>query len=280
MDMDGKVLRTVHSDAVNTSGLAFGGGYLWVMSNTSDASSGVHKVDLASGKEIAHLQIPLSPNNISGGIHGAQWHEGKLWIVNNRMRSLIRMNPANWTGEIQIPMNVPEEMTRFHDITFDKDGTILQVVANMSSRHYGESKAGLARYDAGSGKLIEVISFVDGSCDPHGLEMRNGTLISCDAGFHPGWPIDNSPSSGYIFRIDLQDRGRPRAAPTKRRQGIRQRAHLTVLTMAAAVLAAGAGGASAQMAAAPQKPLRRAAGRRFRSRAGPRRAAHGLSRPS
>jgi hypothetical protein len=203
MDMTGKLLKTCESDAVNVSGLAFGNGSLWVMSNTTDASSGIHQVDVASGKEVAQRQIPLSPNNITGGIHGAQWHDGKLWIANNRMRSLIRMNPVNWTGELQFPIAAPLGLGRFHDFTFDKDGTILQVIANEKSKNYSENIAGLVRYDASDGKALETITFVPGSCDPHGLEYHNGVLVGCDAGFHPGWPNQSSPFSGWVFRIDL-----------------------------------------------------------------------------
>jgi hypothetical protein len=203
MDMNGKLLKTCESDAVNVSGLAYGNGSLWVMSNTTDATSGVHQVDVASGKEVAQRQIPLSPNNITGGIHGAQWHDGKLWIANNRMRSLIRMNPVAWMGELQFPIAAPLGLGRFHDFTFDKDGTILQVIANEGSKNYSENIAGLVRYDASDGKALETITFVPGSCDPHGLEYHNGVLVGCDAGFHPGWPNQSSPFSGWVSRIDL-----------------------------------------------------------------------------
>ena len=203
MDMTGALLKTCESDAVNVSGLAYGNRSLWVMSNTTDTTSGVHQVDVTSGKEVAQRQIPLSPNNITGGIHGAQWHDGKLWIANNRMRSLIRMNPVNWTGELQFPIAAPLGLGRFHDFTFDKDGTILQVIANEKSKNYGENIAGLVRYDASNGKALETITFVPGSCDPHGLEYHNGVLVGCDAGFHPGWPNQSSPFSGWVFRIDL-----------------------------------------------------------------------------
>jgi hypothetical protein len=203
MDMNGKLLKTCESGAVNSSGLAYGDGSLWVMSNTDDASSGIHQVDVASGRQVAQRQIPLSPNNITGGIHGAQWHDGKLWIANNRMRSLIRMNPVNWTGELQFPIASPPGMGRYHDFTFDKDGSLLQVIANEQSRNYGENKAGLVRLDPQTGKSLETITFVPGSCDPHGLEYHNGMLVGCDAGFHPGWPNESSPSGGWVFRIDL-----------------------------------------------------------------------------
>ena len=202
MDWNGKLLKTLYSDASNTSGLAWGGGALWAMSNVSDPSTGVHQVDLASGREVAHRQIPLSPGNVTGGIHGAQWHDGKLWIVNNRMHSMIRMNTGNWTAEVQIPIASTPGMDRYHDITFDKDGTLLQVVANNSTGEH-DTKAGLVRYNAQTGQPLETITFVEGSCDPHGLEIHNGMLISCNAGYHPGWKDHESASSGWVFSIEL-----------------------------------------------------------------------------
>lgn len=203
MDTNGKLLQTRESNASNTSGLAVGNGSLWVMSNTSDAATGIHQVDIASGRQTAQRQIPLSPNNVTGGIHGGQWHDGKLWIANNRMRSLMRINPQTWTGEVQFPIASPPGMGRFHDFTFDRDGTILVVIANEGSKDHTQNVAGLMRVDATTGRAIETITFAPGSCDPHGLAYHNGQLISCDAGYHPGWANLDSPSSGWIFRIDL-----------------------------------------------------------------------------
>jgi hypothetical protein len=48
----------------------------------------------------------------------------------------------------------------------------------------------------------------------HDVTVWNGQLYGVDAGEHPGWPIDekyarpgfpelNSPSGGYVFKIDL-----------------------------------------------------------------------------
>ena len=203
MDMNGKVLKTVESNASNTSGLAFGNDDLYVCSNTDDETSGIHKVNVASGKETATLQLPLSPNNRMGGCHGAQWHNGKVWIANNRMRSLMRMDPVSWKADLQIPIYSPPKMGRFHDFTFDKDGTMLQVIANEGSKNHGENIAGLVRMEAETGKPLEIITFEPGSCDPHGLEFINGQLVGCDAGYHPGWANYDSPSSQWIFRIDL-----------------------------------------------------------------------------
>ena len=50
--------------------------------------------------------------------------------------------------------------------------------------------------------------------DIHDVTVINGQLYGVDAGEHPGWPIEkkyerpgfphlNSPSGGYVFKIDL-----------------------------------------------------------------------------
>ena len=128
---------------------------------------------MASGKEVAQLQLPLSPNNRMGGCHGAKWYaHGKLWVANNRMRSLMRMDPVTWKAELQIPIYSPPGMGRFHDFTFDKDGTLLQVIANEGSKNHSENIAGLVRMEAETGKPLEIITFEPGSCDPHGLDYH------------------------------------------------------------------------------------------------------------
>jgi len=52
-------------------------------------------------------------------------------------------------------------------------------------------------------RVLEMAELVPGSSDPHGLAMHDGALISCDAGIHPGWPNYDSPTTGWIFRIDI-----------------------------------------------------------------------------
>jgi len=51
--------------------------------------------------------------------------------------------------------------------------------------------------------LLETAQFAETDSDPHGLAWHNGVLYSCDAGIHPGWPENKSPTHGSIFRIDL-----------------------------------------------------------------------------
>jgi hypothetical protein len=88
-----------------------------------------------------------------------------------------------------------------HGITWD-NGTIWEVTGNESTR-YADGRPGLVRYDAATGKVLETVEFVPGSSDPHGLAMHDGVLIGCDAGIHPGWPNNDSPTAGWIFRVDF-----------------------------------------------------------------------------
>ena len=205
MDLTGKILMQRESDSSNMVGVVEGNGSLWIAADDDAPKAGIYKVDLASGKQTAHLQVPLSPGGISGHLHGLQWQDGKLWVSNDRMKSLMRIDPMTWTPELEIPMFTPPGMSRYHGITIDKDGSILQVIADDQSTSYKDPRfvAGLSRMDQ-DGKAIETITFVPGSCDPHGLAYHDGQLYGCDAGYHPGWHTNyDSPFSAMIFRIDI-----------------------------------------------------------------------------
>jgi len=199
VDWTGKLLKTLTSSSQDTSGLAYGDGCVWVGANIGP--EGIYQVDM-SGRQISHRQMPLGPSH-GGGCHGAQWHDGKLWVVANRLRGLVRMDPKSWTAEFMVPIyNETDETKRWHDMTFDRDGFIWLVTGN-DSKSFAGGRPGLAKYDPLTGDLLELVAFEPGSADPHGLEFHDGALISCDAGYHPGWPVGDSPSSGYVFRIEL-----------------------------------------------------------------------------
>jgi len=200
VDWNGKLLKTVYTNSRNTSGMAYGNGCVWMMANQEP--EGVFQVDMNS-KEVSHRQIPLGlPGHDGGGSHGAQWHNGKLWIVANRPRLMLRVDPKTWAPEVAIPIYVTPEKPRWHDMTFDAQGNIWMVTGN-DSKSFKEGTPGLVKYDGNSGAVLGTYDFVPGSCDPHGLEFHNGTLISCDAGIHPGWPNGDSPSAGWIFKIEM-----------------------------------------------------------------------------
>jgi hypothetical protein len=198
VDWNGKLLKTVMTPSRNTSGMAVGGGYVWMCANAPP--EGIFQVDMNS-RLISHHQIPLGPPDNGGGCHGGMWHDGKLWIVALRIRGILRVDPKTFAPEYMIPFYQAPDRMRYHGCAWD-NGTVWQVIGNDSKR-YSEGRPGLVRYEAATGKVLEIVDFLPGSCDPHGLAMHDGKLISCDAGIHPGWPNLDSPTSGWIFRIDF-----------------------------------------------------------------------------
>jgi hypothetical protein len=198
VDWNGKVLKTVTTPSRNTSGMAYGDGHLWMCANA--APEGVFQVDLNS-HVVSHRQIPLGPASDGGGCHGALWNEGKLWIASLRLKGILRVDPATWQPEFLIPFYQAPDRNRYHAIAWD-NGAIWQVVGN-DCKGYAEYRPGLVKYEAATGKVLETVNFMPGSSDPHGLAMHDGALVSCDAGIHPGWPNGDSPTSGWIFRIDF-----------------------------------------------------------------------------
>jgi hypothetical protein len=199
VDWNGKLLKTVKTPSRNTSGMAVGGGYVWMVANA--APNGVFQVDMNS-KLVSHRQIPLGTPTDGGGSHGAHWQDGKLWISSLRLRGNLRVDPVTWQPEFMIPFyQLHPNWVRYHDITWD-NGTIWQVIGNDSTGH-ADYRPGLVRYDAATGKVLEVVELLPGSSDPHGLVMHDGKLIACDAGIHPNWPNKDSPTAGWIFQIDF-----------------------------------------------------------------------------
>jgi hypothetical protein len=63
--------------------------------------------------------------------------------------------------------------------------------------------AGLIQYDNTTGRVLSTAAFAKTDCVPHGLAWHDGALYSSDAGIHPGWEDDVSPTHGYIFKIDF-----------------------------------------------------------------------------
>jgi hypothetical protein len=198
VDWKGKLQKTVPSQSRNTSGMAVGGGYVWMCANS--APEGVFQVDM-TGKQVSHRQIPLGPADNGGGCHGALWQDGKLWIASLRLRAIVRVDPASWTPEFMIPFYLSPEKPRYHAIAWD-NGSIWQIIGNDCKTHT-EYRPALVRYDAATGAVVETVDFEPDSADPHGLAMHDGALVSCDAGIHPGWSTNDSPTSGWIFRIDI-----------------------------------------------------------------------------
>jgi hypothetical protein len=203
MDWNGKVVKTYESASQVTSGLAVSDTSLYVIANNETdyppPYTGVHNLDVKTGKTSWVKPIPLG----GGGTHGAQWHDGKLWIIASRLNAMIRVDPESWTCDYAIRIrNDSPDTTRSHDMTFDDQGFIWLATAS-TSKNYAEGVQGMSKYDPKTGEVLEQVTLEPGSCDPHGLGFYKGALIGCDAGHHPGWPDKDGPGVGWIFRIEL-----------------------------------------------------------------------------
>jgi len=207
-DWNGKKLKTVMTDSYNTSGLAFGNGHVWMGAN--GGPEGVYEVDM-NGRTVSHRQIPLGPADNGGGCHGLMFHDGKLWIVANRIKGILRVDPKTFAPEFMIPITT----ARWHGIAWDDGvpgGAIWMVTGSSDINRYvmqngklhHTTTCGLMKYSATTGQLLETAEFEDGTADAHGLAMHNGKLISCDAGVGPpGFEGTGSPSAGYVFEINF-----------------------------------------------------------------------------
>jgi hypothetical protein len=171
VDWQGKLLKTVVTGSRNTSGMAYGDGCVWMGANAD--MEGFFQVDMNS-KLIRHLQIPLGPADNGGGCHGAQWHDGKLWIVANRLRGILRVDPKTWQPEFMIPIHTTPELQRWHDITFDNQGFLWQINGNDSTS-FAEGKPGLVKYDPATGQVLETAEFIPG----HATRMDLKTMTGC-----------------------------------------------------------------------------------------------------
>ena len=197
VDWNGKLLKTIMTPSRNTSGIAYGDGCIWMGANKPPY--GIFQINMA-GEVISHRQILLAGGGDGGGCHGLMYQDGKLWISALRLRGILRVDPKTWEPEILIPIDLPET-PRLHATAWDNGS--FGLVTGTDAKSWEESGPGLARYDATSGDLLETVSFLPRSADPHGLVMHEGVLYSCDAGIHPGWKAYASPTTGFIFRIDF-----------------------------------------------------------------------------
>jgi hypothetical protein len=198
LDWNGKLLKTLSSGSEVTSGLAYGDKCLWVVANNEadypPPLTGVFQVDMNNNTLSVH-QIPLG----GGGSHGAQWHDGRLWLLASRLNAMIRVDPKTWIADFAIPIVHDNDLlSGTHDFTFDDEGFIWIVMLNRSNG-YAQSIHSLAKYDSKSGKLLEVASMPQGTGFAHGLAYYNGAFYGCDAGH----PDHDSTNAGWIFRIDL-----------------------------------------------------------------------------
>ena len=189
----GSVLRKVETESSNTSGMAFGGGYLWMAANGKalnrpprphDAGTGeIVKIDARTWTTAARYAVPGG-----GGVHGLLWAQDSLWVTTLGRKSITRMDSGG-----KVLHSFPVTLDRAHGLGWD--GTALWCVFSNDRL--------IQRLDPRDGRILEAVRIAKGDPDPHGMTWDDGGLYYCDAGINPGGRESHGKHAGYICRIRL-----------------------------------------------------------------------------
>ncbi len=190
----GEVLKKVDTESSNTSGIAYGGGYLWMGANGAalgrlarpgEAKNGrIVKVDPETGRTIG-----VYPNPDGGGVHGVLYADDSLWFTCFKWNAIARVNPDTF----QVLQKFPLHSSRPHGLAWDPPG----IWVGYSNDYI------FLKQDIKDGRPLEVVTIEKGvDPDPHGMDMHEGKIYYCDAGIDPPGVPSASKFAGYICRID------------------------------------------------------------------------------
>lgn len=191
----GKVLLELQTESHNTSGLAVGGGYLWLNANggvsgrrpprSTDRPFGeIVQADLKTGKTIKVYDPPW------GGVHGNVWVPATqtLWTVALNISALAELDPKD---NLRILRIIPVKGDRPHGLDW-ADGAIWCLFAGDRA---------LQKLDPNSGRVLEIVKLSPtADPDPHGMCIRNGYVYYCDAGLTAPGP-GSEPAAVCRFRM-------------------------------------------------------------------------------
>jgi hypothetical protein len=188
----GRVIRSLQTECYNTSGIAYGGGFLWMAANgalktrprrpTDGDDAEILKLDPKTGKTLARLPLP------GGATHELEWAENTLWITVRGHKKLLQVD-ANF----QTLHSLPLTLGRAHGLAWDR-GSLWCLYANDWV---------IQRLDAKDGHILEAFQLDKGADpEPHGLALYRGYLYYPDAGMRGTTPA-NTKYAGYICRFPI-----------------------------------------------------------------------------
>lgn len=191
----GETLKKVPTESSNTSGIAYGGGYLWMganggptgrMARPGELTYGrIVKVDVETGRTVGVYRNPDE-----GGVHGIVYADDSLWFTCFKWNAIARVDPDTF----RVIQKFPLHLTRPHGLAWDPPGMWVGYANDYL----------FLKQDIHDGHVLDIIALQEGvDPDPHGMDIHEGKLYYCDAGIAPGAVPTHSPSSGYICRIDV-----------------------------------------------------------------------------
>ncbi len=190
----GEILKKVATESSNTSGLAYGGGYLWMGANggplgrfarPAEPTYGrIVKVDVETGRTVGVYRMPDE-----SGVHGVLYADDSLWMTCFKWNCIARVDPETFKIQHRFPLH----LTRPHGLAWDPPG----IWVGYSNDYL------FLKQDISDGRVLDIISLQKGSDpDPHGMDMYQGKMYICDAGIAPGALPTDSPTAGNIFRLE------------------------------------------------------------------------------
>jgi streptogramin lyase len=197
VDWNGKVLRKLDTESHNTSGIAAGGGFVWMAANgaavirdakPSDKPIGeVLQCDSKTGRTLRRYVFQWG-----GGVHGIAWNHktNTLWITALGIAALSEVDPKD---DFRILHQIPVRLGRAHGLDFEDDAVWCMFSTDLQ----------IHKLDMKTGRILDIIQLSKDDPDPHGMCIHEGKLYYCDAGIAPGAKDSGSPNQGYICRIDM-----------------------------------------------------------------------------
>jgi streptogramin lyase len=190
----GKVLKKVPTDSSNTSGLAYGGGYLWMGANGGPVMRDPHpderkdgrivKVDPEIGRTVGVFNTPDG-----GGVHGLVYAANSLWVTCFKWNVIAQIEPETFEVKHKFPLH----LTRPHGLAWDPPGIWVGYANDFI----------FLKQDVKDGRVLEVVTLEKGEApDPHGMDMFQGKMYVCDAGISPGAKPSGSPGAGFVYRLE------------------------------------------------------------------------------
>jgi streptogramin lyase len=175
-----KHIRDIPSDSSNTSGMAFGGGSLWLAANgpgdrwrairDTDAETGeIFQVNPATGETLGRFPVPEG-----GGTHGVEYDnydEGHLWVQTLKNQEIHKVRISDWSIQHTLPL----PYGRAHGTVRVEDGLW---VTHTSDRV-------IVKLDLEDGTILDKIEVSEDNPEPHGLSIYGNDFLYCDAA--SGW---------------------------------------------------------------------------------------------
>jgi len=195
----GKVLTDFVAEAHNTSGLAVGGGYLWIGCNgsgtaaqfrpfnrpTDKAYGEIVKCDMKTGKQVWAFRTPW------GGQHGTSWDHTTehLWAVAPGLGFAAELDPKD---DLRILKMVTIGGGTAHGLELYDGALWIMYAADRQVKKFDMN-----------GRLQETWKLAATDPDPHGMCIHEGYVYYCDAGLGGGRTPSPGASPQMICRFPL-----------------------------------------------------------------------------